>query len=665
MAEGRIENAERSCAQTQPYSVLLTVYANENPLYFQQSLVSMETQTVPPSEMVLVVDGPIPDTLEDLIAHFADHAPFDVRVIRLEKRSGLGIAARTGMLACRNELVARMDSDDIATYDRMEKTLDAFAAQPELGIVGTQAVEFHGTLDNITSIVELPQAHEDIVAFSKRRCPVRHPSLTLRKSEVLAAGNYDGNYPYFEDWDLINRMLAHGCRALNLSDICLFIRADEGFYRRRGGRTYLPYVVKFKLAQFERGYFNAADLACSLTPHVIVCLMPNSARALVYETLLRKPVPRPSNQKNALFYTESWGIGGVETSIIDIVHTLADEPIDFMLFSVWKFDNSYDERRQELGLDAVFLFDEKKTLVRRCLSGWQAFNVLLGQKPFDIVHINTSNGAGFVYARIAKLRNVPTIIVHSHSSRFGQGHALSKTFFHHVGRIVGASAVTERLACSQEAGYHLYGDRDFKVIRRGVDMRAFCYDPEARKRVREQLGIGGGAFVVGNIGRISPVKNPLFQVQLFAEFHKRVSDSVLLLVGDGELREQRNAEIERLGISECVFSVDATSTPQLYYSAMDCFIMPSLYEGLPTTAIEAQVAGLPIIMSDSITREACITDLVHRCSLEAGVLGWANELVDLYEKGAPSNRAIYQKEVEQAGFSHDAMRAALLEVYGA
>ena len=664
MAAYTMESTSRTDEQAQPYSVLMSVYANENPLHFRQSLVSMETQTIPPDEMVVVVDGPIPETLETVLAHFAASASFDMQVIRLAERGGSGIAAHCGMLACRNELVARMDSDDIATYDRMEKTLAAFAAQPELGIVGTQAVEFRGTPDNITGVVDLPQTHEDIVAFSKRRCPVRQPSLTLRKSEVLAAGNYDGNYPYFEDWDLINRMLANGSRALNLPDICLFVRVGETFYGRRGGRTYLSHVIRFKLAQFERGYFSAADLACSLPPHVAVSLMPNSVRTLVYDTLLRKPVPRLGNRKSVLIYTEAWGIGGIETSILDIVHTLADDPLDFTLFSVWKYDDSYDGRLQELDLDTVFLFDEKKPLAQRCLCGWHAFNELLGQKPFDVAHINTMNGAGLVYARIAKLRNVPIIVTHSRNSRYGEGHALSKAFFHHLGRAIGASAATMRLACSQEAGRYLYGNRDFRVVRRGIDMPAFCFNPEARKRVREQLGIGDETFVVGNIGRVSPAKNPLFQVQAFAEFHRRVRDSALLLVGDGELREQRDAEIERLGIAECTFIVDATSAPQPYYSAMDCFIMPSSYEGLPTTAIEAQVAGLPLIMSDSVTREACITNLAHLCSLGEGAQGWASALDAIYKEGAPADRTVYQEEVERAGFSREAMRAALLEVYG-
>ena len=268
----------------------MSLYASENPAYLRQSLVSMGTQTVPPDEMVLVFDGPLPSELEEVVDRFAETVPFDVRIVRMPERRGTGAAAAEGMLACRNELVARMDSDDIVTYDRMEKTLAAFAEHPELGIVGTQAVEFLGTPACVTGVVELPQAHDDIVAFSKRRIPFRQPSVTLKRSEALAAGNYDGNFPYFEDYDLFNRMLANGSKALNLPDICLFVRTGSSFYGRRGGLDYLSYMAKFRLDQYESGYFSLIDVACTLVPHAAVCLMPNAMRTWLYNTFLRKAV---------------------------------------------------------------------------------------------------------------------------------------------------------------------------------------------------------------------------------------------------------------------------------------------------------------------------------------------------------------------------------------
>ena len=656
-----------------PYSVLMSLYAGENPAWLRQSLVSMETQTIPPDEMVLVFDGSLPHALEDVVERFAIQAHFDVRVVRIAERRGTGVAVAQGMLVCRNELVARMDSDDIVTCDRMEKTLAAFAAHPELGIVGTQAVEFKGSPNNVTGIVVLPQSHDDIVAFSKRRIPFRQPSVTLRKSDVLAAGNYDGKFPFFEDYDLFNRMLACGSRAMNLPDICLFVRVGDSFYGRRGGRDYLAHIIKFKLAQYESGYFSAADLACSLPAHIVVCLMPNELRTQVYNTFLRKKVrpssdstdsPREPTRKSALLYTESWGIGGIEAGILNTAASLSAESIDISLFSVWKYDNAYDANLGQLDIRSHFLYEEQKSLAQRCLCGWKTFNQLLKQHDYDIVHVNTMNGAGLVYARIAKINDVDLVVAHAHNSSIGGKYKLIKNMFHHLGRVIGASAADTRIACSQKAGRHLFGNRDFTVIKQGIDLEEFAFDPAARVRIREQLDIRPETFVVGNVGRISPVKNPLFQIHVFAAFHQRVPDSVLLLVGDGELRQQRDSEIERLGLANSTRIIESTSNPSGFYSAMDCLILPSLFEGLPTVSIEAQTAGLPVIISDTITTETCITDLVRLCSLQKGVDDWADAIEELCRRGGQTNRSTYKREVEEAGFSREALHAKLVEVYG-
>ena len=277
----------------------MSVYAGENAAYLRQSLDCMAVQTVPPDEIVLVFDGPLPDALENVVADFAAEVPFDVNIVRIPERGGTGGAVAKGMLACRNELVARMDSDDLVTPDRMEKTLAAFADNPDLCIVGTQAQEFRTSPGEPTSQVDLPCSHEEIVAFSKRRIPFRQPSVTLRKSAVLAVGNYDNHFPYYEDYDLFNRMLAHGCRSMNLPDVCLFVRVGAGFYGRRGGMSYLRDTARFKIAQYKRGYFSLPELVVSLGPHVVVCLMPNGLRSKVYDTFLRTSPQAGAGKKSA------------------------------------------------------------------------------------------------------------------------------------------------------------------------------------------------------------------------------------------------------------------------------------------------------------------------------------------------------------------------------
>lgn len=190
------------------------------------------------------------------------------------------------MLACSNEIVARMDTDDVARPDRMEKQL--VAIESGLDMVGSDVIEFVTSPDNPVAITDLPKGIDAIRSYSRRRNPFRHPPMTFRKSKVIEAGNYSPQFLYFEDWDLFNRMLACGCQADNLSEPLVAMRVSDDFYSRRGGVQYLKYAKAFKRAQLERGYFTKRDYICSYLPHAIVCLMPNSIRALIYRVILRR-----------------------------------------------------------------------------------------------------------------------------------------------------------------------------------------------------------------------------------------------------------------------------------------------------------------------------------------------------------------------------------------
>ena len=252
------------------YTVLMSLYAKERPEYLKESLDSMLAQTVPPAEIVMVEDGPLTDGLEDVLREYDSAHPGLFNFVAYGENRGLGYALRQGMIACSNDVVARMDTDDVARPDRMEKQLAAL--ESGLDMVGSDVVE----------------GMDAIRAFSKRRNPFRHPPMTFRKSKVMEAGNYSSDFLYFEDWDLFNRMLACGCRADNLGEPLVAMRVSEDFYARRGGVQYLKYAKAFKRAQVERGYFTERDYVCSYVPHALVCLMPNSLRSLIYRILLRR-----------------------------------------------------------------------------------------------------------------------------------------------------------------------------------------------------------------------------------------------------------------------------------------------------------------------------------------------------------------------------------------
>ena len=217
-----------------PYSVLMSVYAKEKPEWLRESLDSMLSQSIPPSEIVVVKDGRLPSDLGGVLDEYKKSFPDLFNLIFYPENKGLGFALAQGIKACSNEVVARMDSDDYSFPERMERQI---AKMIELGadIVGSNVTEFVDRWDRPIMQTDLPISHEEIVACSKRRNPFRHPSVLYLKSKVLAAGNYSADCSYFEDWDLFNRMLAAGCRAANISEPMVAMRVSEDFYSRRGG----------------------------------------------------------------------------------------------------------------------------------------------------------------------------------------------------------------------------------------------------------------------------------------------------------------------------------------------------------------------------------------------------------------------------------------------
>lgn len=271
------------------YSILMSVYYKEKPEWLDYSIASMMKQTVMCDEFVLVEDGPLTKELEEVIKKYQKEFPSIFNIVKIPKNGGLGPALKLGIEKCRNEFIARMDSDDYSVPNRIEKQLGIFEKNPNLSFVGSNVEEFQDDISNIICHVILPENYEDIYKFSKRRCPLRHPSLLYKKSEVLKAGNYR-NYYLCEDYDLYIRLLKNGCKCYNIQEPLVYMRIGEDFYKRRGGLKYLKAILKFKNEQLATGYFSFWDYLKSTAPHVLVCLLPNKLRDWIYRNLLRKRV---------------------------------------------------------------------------------------------------------------------------------------------------------------------------------------------------------------------------------------------------------------------------------------------------------------------------------------------------------------------------------------
>lgn len=270
------------------YSILMSVYKNDNPEWFDFSIRSMLKQTLFPDEFVIVEDGPVSDEIEAVVQANCRSYPDLFHIIRLKENLGLGEAMRIGVLECRNEWIARMDSDDYSCPDRIEKELSAAVAHGA-DIVGTDVAEFTGTPDEAhrKAIRAFPEGHDDLIKFGKRRTPFAHPAVLMKKSKVLSAGNYQTAYLH-EDFDLFVRMFRDGCIGYTVKEILVYVRIGEDFYERRGGVSYLKALLKFNWKQLAEGWMGISDFAIRSAGNIAFCLMPNSLRDYLYRRVLRK-----------------------------------------------------------------------------------------------------------------------------------------------------------------------------------------------------------------------------------------------------------------------------------------------------------------------------------------------------------------------------------------
>lgn len=276
------------CADLLPYSVLISLYAKERPEYLRESMDSVFAQTVPPEQIVIVKDGPLSPQLDSMLEDYSHQHPELFTFVSYPENHGLWYALGQGIPACRNELVMRMDVDDWSAPTRAEEQLATYAEHPELGCVGTVVVEFVGSTDNPVAFVDLPERHEDIIRYGRRRCPYRHPALMYRKSAVERAGGYQ-RMPMFEDYDLYMRLASSGCRFYNIQRPLVYMRTSPEFYARRGGVEYTRDMMRFEGECLRRGDINLGEYLTTAIPHAAVCLMPNSLRSFVYSRFLRKP----------------------------------------------------------------------------------------------------------------------------------------------------------------------------------------------------------------------------------------------------------------------------------------------------------------------------------------------------------------------------------------
>lgn len=277
----RIEKVEQS-AKSQKYSVLMSLYKKEKPEYLRLAIDSMINQTVPPDEIVIVEDGPLTDELYAVL----DEYPILHRV-KNETNLGLGLALNVGLKKCKNELVARMDTDDCSKPERCEKQLLRFSEKPYLAIVGSHIDEFVGDVSNVISQRVVPTTTKEIYDYAKRRSAFNHPAVMYSKTAVLDAGGY-ADLKRNQDVDLFGRMQFLGYKAENIDEALLWFRSSDELAKRRKSWqntwSYIATIRKF----WKMGYSSFVDYAMVGIAQTGMYLMPVKLQIFFYRKFLRK-----------------------------------------------------------------------------------------------------------------------------------------------------------------------------------------------------------------------------------------------------------------------------------------------------------------------------------------------------------------------------------------
>lgn len=315
--------------------------------------------------------------------------------------------------------------------------------------------------------------------------------------------------------------------------------------------------------------------------------------------------------------------GGAQAFLMNVYNNIDREKVQFDFVVTPEEKKDLYEQVEQMG-GRIFVCPKYTGKNHFAYCRW--WNDFFAEHPeYHVIHGHVRSTAS-IYLKIAQKYGLVTI-AHSHSTSNGSG---ISAIVKNIMQLPIRHTADYLFACSDKAGKWLYGEKatkqpNYRMIPNGVDLKRFAFHEEKRRQMRNQLKITEDTFVVGHIGRITVPKNHQFLVELFAAYHKENPQSRLLLVGDGELFEAVQQQCTQLGIREAVIMVGSKTNTEDYYQAMDLFVFPSLWEGLPVSVVEAQANGLICLLSDVITRDVDLTDQVKYLSLNEKSR-WINEI---------------------------------------
>lgn len=330
---------------------------------------------------------------------------------------------------------------------------------------------------------------------------------------------------------------------------------------------------------------------------------------------------KKNNEKiKVLEYTERWGTGGIEAFIMNIYRNIDLNKFVIDILTSQNESSIYDnEIKKYNGQKNITLEEFYSSPIIRVIKNLKKYKEKIKYTNYDILHLNIGNGVSLIYAYLAKKQGIKRIIVHSHNTGIKKKNYIIKLIGHEICKRLFCRYATDFLACSDKAAQWLFPkkyQKNVTIINNGIYVDKYKFSQEERQQLRKKLHIEEDKLVIGNIGRFTEQKNHGFLIDIFKIIHSQNANSILFLVGEGELEDSIRNKVKQLNLEESVIFFGTTNKVPAVLSAMDIFVLPSLYEGNPVVGIEAQASGLPCFFSSNITKYAKITSNVHYISLE-------------------------------------------------
>lgn len=365
---------------------------------------------------------------------------------------------------------------------------------------------------------------------------------------------------------------------------------------------------------------------------------------------------------NIVHFIYGLKIGGAESFIKNLITSLSNNP-EYNFFFILQdeiienefFNNLYKKNKDN------FLFIPKFS--SNPIKHYYSLRQILVKKRFDVMHVHMNSFVNPIPVHIGNKINLP-VIVHSHNTSNAKGGLLGKVV-HKLNRKLFNAEISLRLACGSEAGCWMFKNSTFGIINNAIPIEKYQYDVEKRIALRKKYNISDDAFVIGMVGRLHPQKNHIRGLSIFKEFHLIYPNSFLLILGNGPLhKELKNLTKDYFGEDKCVKFLGAIDEPAPYYSVFDIFLFPSLYEGLSVATIEAQSSGLPVVASDSVTKDIAIDNDVTFLSLNRPDIEWVAVIKDKIMNISKTKREDAAKRMKESKYSLGALGKQMAAVYG-